>query len=86
MDKNTPALPTAEPIDIGTHGYVKGSLFYLGLTYKRVKGKIRVRGPRKNGYIGKENSFSVAEWQGDEGKAERTRKKERYEKRNKKAA
>ena len=35
----TPATKDEDPIEIGTRGYTRGAKFYLGLTYKRVKGK-----------------------------------------------
>lgn len=41
---------TTDPIEIGTHGFVRGAKFYLGLQHKRVKGKFRVRGHSKDHY------------------------------------
>jgi hypothetical protein len=56
-------LATA-PIEIGTHGFVLGAKFYLGLQHKRVKGKMRVRGPRKDHYSAAQlGRYSPTEWQ-----------------------
>jgi hypothetical protein len=40
IEKEAPSIP--KPIEIGNRGYVRGVKFYLGLTYKRIKGKLRV--------------------------------------------
>lgn len=59
----TPA--TSAPIEIGTHGYVLGAQFYRGLVWKRVKGKLKVRGPRKIKFsdLNPDRVFSPWGWQ-----------------------
>ena len=79
MNKSITPVQTAEPVDIGTHGYVRGTLFYLGLRWKRVKGKNCVRGPRKDHYSSAQlGRYTPAEW--------KEIKKEEREKQNKKVA
>jgi hypothetical protein len=59
-----------------------GSHFYNALNYKRVKGKLRVRGILKPHYSEATKSFSPEQWK--EIKAEE--KKQTYEIKNKKVA
>ena len=55
---------TSDPIEIGTRGYTLGAKFYLGLQYKRVQGKNRVRGIRKDHYTeALLGQYSPSEWQ-----------------------
>jgi hypothetical protein len=60
----TPAGKAEDPIEIGNKGYSLGAKFYLGLTYKRVKGKNRVRGIRKDYYSAAQlGRYTPAQWQ-----------------------
>ena len=60
----TPAIKGEDPIEIGTRGYTRGAKFYLGLTYKRVKGRNRVRGIRKDYYSAAQlGRYTPAQWQ-----------------------
>ena len=71
-----PEAPKGEPIEIGNKGYIPGNKFYLGLAYKRVKGKNRVRGPRKNHYSPIDlGTYTPWEWQGERGIEERSKKR-----------
>lgn len=57
--------PVAEaPIEIGSHGNVLGDKFYLGLQYKRIRGKNRVRGVRRDHYSGEQlGRYTPSQWQ-----------------------
>jgi hypothetical protein len=64
MNQNPLPAIQAASVEIGTHGFVLGAKFYLGLQHKRVKGKMRVRGARKDHYSGAQlGRYTPFQWQ-----------------------